>query len=111
MKVFYTDHFVLPLPDGHRFPMQKYSLLREAVQSFAPHALEEAPAATDEQLFNRLFPPDKKGRRKFGRGMAGRLKKLGIHKENPEDLTPAERSRLVRLDIDPETITWRRVVS
>lgn len=50
MKVFYTDHFVLPLPDGHRFPMQKYSLLREAVQSFAPHALEEAPAATDDQL-------------------------------------------------------------
>lgn len=28
MKIFYTDHFVLSLPDGHRFPMQKYSLLR-----------------------------------------------------------------------------------
>ena len=50
MKVFYTDHFVLPLPDGHRFPMQKYSLLREAVQTYAPHSLEEAPTAQDEQL-------------------------------------------------------------
>ncbi len=50
MKVFYTDHFVLPLPDGHRFPMQKYSLLREAVQTFAPSSLDEAPAATDDQL-------------------------------------------------------------
>ena len=50
MKVFYTDHFVLPLPDGHRFPMQKYSLLREAVQAYAPHSLEEAPAAQDDQL-------------------------------------------------------------
>ena len=50
MKVFYTDHFVLPLPDGHRFPMQKYSLLREAVQTYAPHSLEEAPAAQDDEL-------------------------------------------------------------
>lgn len=50
MKVFYTDHFVLPLPDGHRFPMQKYSLLREAVQTYAPHSLEEAPAAKDDEL-------------------------------------------------------------
>lgn len=50
MKVFYTDHFVLPLPDGHRFPMQKYSQLREAVQTYAPHSLEEAPAACDDEL-------------------------------------------------------------
>lgn len=50
MKVFYTDHFVLPLPDGHRFPMQKYSLLREAVQTYAPQSLEEAPAAQDDEL-------------------------------------------------------------
>jgi acetoin utilization deacetylase AcuC-like enzyme len=47
---FYTDHFVLPLPEGHRFPMQKYSLLREAVQAFAPYSLREAPAARDDQL-------------------------------------------------------------
>ena len=31
MKVFYSDHFVLPLPEGHRFPMAKYSMLRERV--------------------------------------------------------------------------------
>ena len=50
MKIFYTDHFVLPLPDGHRFPMQKYSLLREAVQTYAPNSLEEAPASHDDEL-------------------------------------------------------------
>lgn len=33
MKVFYSDHFVLPLPEGHRFPMVKYSMLRERVAS------------------------------------------------------------------------------
>jgi acetoin utilization deacetylase AcuC-like enzyme len=31
LKVFYSDHFVLPLPAGHRFPMVKYSMLRERV--------------------------------------------------------------------------------
>jgi acetoin utilization deacetylase AcuC-like enzyme len=31
LKIFYSDHFVLPLPDGHRFPMVKYSMLREKV--------------------------------------------------------------------------------
>jgi acetoin utilization deacetylase AcuC-like enzyme len=29
MKVFYSDTFVLPLPETHRFPMAKYRLLRE----------------------------------------------------------------------------------
>ncbi len=47
---YYTDHFVLPLPDGHRFPMKKYAMLREAVQTLAPCSLHEAPAASDDQL-------------------------------------------------------------
>jgi acetoin utilization deacetylase AcuC-like enzyme len=50
ISCFYTDHFVLPLPDGHRFPMRKYALLREAVQAFAPYSLHEAPAARDDEL-------------------------------------------------------------
>lgn len=66
--------------------------------------------ATDEQLFERLFPKDKKGKRHFAVGMLGRLKKLGINKTDPDEMTPEERSRFCRLDIDPDTITWRRVV-
>jgi acetoin utilization deacetylase AcuC-like enzyme len=31
MRAFYCDHFVLPLPPEHRFPMAKYRLLRERV--------------------------------------------------------------------------------
>ncbi len=31
VRAFYCDHFVLPLPEGHRFPMAKYRLLRERV--------------------------------------------------------------------------------
>ena len=42
--------------------------------------------------------------------MIKRLQKLGIDKTDPNDLTEEEISRFVRLDIDPETLTWRRVV-
>jgi len=65
---------------------------------------------SDESLFNRLCPPAKDGSRKFSPVMLRRLKKLGIDKTDPNELTEEERSRFVRLDIDPETITWRRVV-
>ncbi len=65
---------------------------------------------TDEKLFDRLCPPDKQGNRKFSPTMLRRLEKLGIDKTNPNDLTPEERSEFVRLDIDPDSITWRRVV-
>jgi len=50
LKAFYTDHFVLPLPEGHRFPMEKYSRLRDLVSSLDQIELEEAPPATDTQI-------------------------------------------------------------
>jgi acetoin utilization deacetylase AcuC-like enzyme len=53
MKAFYADHFVLPLPEGHRFPMRKYSMLRQRVLDegiIAPHDLLVPDAATDEQI-------------------------------------------------------------
>jgi formyltetrahydrofolate synthetase len=64
----------------------------------------------DEKLFNALCPPDKKGQRSFSPSMLRRLKKLGITKTDPNKLTPEERSRFSRLDIDPDSITWRRCV-
>ncbi len=50
MDAFYADHFVLPLPEGHRFPMSKYRLLRDGVAGAPGLNLLEAPAATDTQL-------------------------------------------------------------
>ena len=64
----------------------------------------------DEKLFNALCPVNKKGERHFSPTMLRRMKKLGIHKTNPNDLTPEERSLFARLDIDEATITWRRVI-
>jgi formyltetrahydrofolate synthetase len=67
-------------------------------------------SATDEQMFERLCPPSKEGTRKFSPVMLRRLRKLGIIKTDPNELTPEERSRFARLDIDPDSITWRRVL-
>jgi acetoin utilization deacetylase AcuC-like enzyme len=51
VRAYHSDHFVLPLPTGHRFPMGKYRLLREAVRERCPDIrLEEAPAASEGEL-------------------------------------------------------------
>ncbi|RFN44364.1 formate-tetrahydrofolate ligase [Fusarium flagelliforme] len=63
----------------------------------------------DGPLYKRLVPA-KNGERKFAPVMLRRLKKLGIEKTNPDELTEDEIHRFARLDIDPETITWRRVL-
>jgi acetoin utilization deacetylase AcuC-like enzyme len=60
MKVFYSDHFVLPLPEGHRFPMVKYSLLRERVARdgiCGQGELRTPRAVTDEEIL-RAHAPD-----------------------------------------------------
>jgi acetoin utilization deacetylase AcuC-like enzyme len=44
-RLFYTDHHVLPLPPGHRFPIEKYRILRELLARDGSFVLEEAPLA------------------------------------------------------------------
>jgi acetoin utilization deacetylase AcuC-like enzyme len=55
MNVFYTDQFVLPLPEGHRFPMQKYALLRERVVAEGIVAIDDlaVPEAADDATLGR----------------------------------------------------------
>jgi acetoin utilization deacetylase AcuC-like enzyme len=53
VRAFYSDHFVLPLPEGHKFPMAKYAGLRERILADAivdPEDLHEAPAASWDDL-------------------------------------------------------------
>ena len=53
MQLFYTDVFVLPLPAGHRFPMEKYARLRASLLAsgeFAEADFQLPAAATDEEL-------------------------------------------------------------
>ncbi|MDP4669864.1 MAG: histone deacetylase, partial [Burkholderiaceae bacterium] len=50
VKAFSTDLFVLPLPPNHRFPMEKYRLLRQHLEGNERIALCEPAAATDGEL-------------------------------------------------------------
>ena len=82
------------------------NLLAAAIDARMFHESEQ----DDEKLFNALCPADKQGRRFFPPSMLKRLQKLGIDKSDPNELTPQERSRFARLDIDPASLTWRRVL-
>ncbi|MEW6716485.1 MAG: formate--tetrahydrofolate ligase [Chloroflexota bacterium] len=82
------------------------NLLAAAIDTRMYHESRQS----DEALFRRLCPPAKDGSREFAPSMLKRLKKLGIKKTGPNDLTEEEIHRFVRLDIDPQTVTWRRVV-
>ncbi|KAM6961127.1 C-1-tetrahydrofolate synthase, cytoplasmic [Aplochiton taeniatus] len=64
---------------------------------------------TDKALYNRLVPVSG-GERKFSPIQINRLKRLGIEKTDPNALTEEEINRFARLDMDPATITWQRVL-
>ena len=83
------------------------NLLAAAIDTRCFH---EQQTPDDAALFDRLCPPGKDGSRRFSPVMLRRMKKLGIDKTNPAELTPLEQSRFARLDIDPDSITWRRVL-
>ena len=83
------------------------NLLAAAIDARIFH---EAQQPDNDKLFNALCPADKQGKRRFSLSMLHRLKKLGIDKTDPSELTAEERARFARLDIDPAAITWRRVV-
>jgi acetoin utilization deacetylase AcuC-like enzyme len=50
LKIYYCDHHEIPLPDGHKFPMSKYRLLREALAAEPGITLEPAPVADLETI-------------------------------------------------------------
>ncbi|KAH8294084.1 hypothetical protein KR054_008175, partial [Drosophila jambulina] len=63
----------------------------------------------DQALYERLVPRVK-GVRKFSAIQLRRLQKLGINKTDPDSLSAEEYGSFARLDIDPDTIMWERVV-
>ena len=83
------------------------NLLAAAIDTRMFH---EDSTADDAVLFDRLAPAAKDGSRKFSAIMLRRVKKLGINKTDPNEFTLEEKRQFARLDIDPDTITWKRVV-
>lgn len=59
---------------------------------------------SDEALFRRLTA------KPLSPAMLKRLRKLRIDKSEPSELSEEERRRFARLDIDPDTVSWRRVL-
>jgi acetoin utilization deacetylase AcuC-like enzyme len=49
-RLYYCDHYEIPLPAGHRFPMRKYGLLREELERTGVFTLQPAPLATRADL-------------------------------------------------------------
>ena len=99
------DEFNLHLTGDIHAVTAANNLLAAAIDARMFHESTQS----DEALFARLCPA-KKGIRTFSPVMLGRLSRLGIDKTNPDDLDSEERKRFVRLDIDPDTITWQRVI-
>ena len=63
----------------------------------------------DEALFNRVVPL-KKGKRVLSNSMRMRLEKLGLGGKPIEEFTQEDMARAARLNIDKDTVTWRRVL-
>ena len=61
-------------------------------------------------LSQRHWTERSQGVREFATVMKTRLEKLGIRTESPDEMTEDERRRFSRLDIDPSTISWNRVL-
>ena len=82
------------------------NLLAAAVDARAFHESRQS----DKSFYKRLVPKKKDGTRYFTESMLRRLEKLGISKTNPDTLTSEEISKFAKLNIDPDTITVKRVV-
>ncbi|KAL5137868.1 Formate--tetrahydrofolate ligase [Glycine soja] len=105
-QVIPMDEFNLHLTGDIHAITAANNLLAAAIDTRIFHESTQS----DKALFNRLCPPNKEGKRSFSDVMFRRLTKLGISKTNPDDLTPEEVNKFARLDIDPNSITWRRVM-
>jgi acetoin utilization deacetylase AcuC-like enzyme len=91
VKLFYCDEFVLPLPPGHRFPMEKYRLLRERLSASGEFSATDfcvPPAATFEEL-TRAHAPDYVLRVEQGALNAAEIRAIGF----PWSPLMVERSR------------------
>ncbi len=89
VQAFHSDHFVLPLPEGHRFPMAKYRMLRDRVAAELPGVdLVEALAASDDELL-RVHTKQYVGEVTEGRLSTAQQREIGF----PWSMAMVERSR------------------
>lgn len=56
-SLYFCDHYEIPLPDGHKFPMSKYRLTRNLLRADGYFSFECAPLA-DRALVERAHAPE-----------------------------------------------------
>ncbi|KAL6942163.1 C-1-tetrahydrofolate synthase, mitochondrial [Hanseniaspora vineae] len=105
-QVIPMDEFNMHLTGDIHAISAATNLLAAAIDTRMFH---ESTQKKDSVFYKRLVPV-KKGTRTFTKSMLRRLAKLGINKTNPDDLTPEEINKFARLNINPDTITIKRVV-
>lgn len=91
MKLYYADHFVLPLPAGHRFPMEKYARLRARLFDCGRFATDDfrVPAAASDVEILRAHDPAYLARVAGGTLDAAEMRRIGF----PWSPAMVERSR------------------
>ncbi|MBE0686655.1 MAG: formate--tetrahydrofolate ligase, partial [Anaerolineaceae bacterium] len=105
-QVIPMDEFNLHLTGDIHAITAANNLLAAAIDARMFHESTQS----DQRLFENLFPKDKQGKRHFSVGMQHRKRKLGIETDDPDQMTEDQKSKFVRLDIDPDSITWKRVI-
>lgn len=105
-QVIPMDEFNMHLTGDIHAISAAQNLLCAAVDTRVFH---EATLKSVSGFYKRLVPV-KGGKRTFTRQMLARLRKLGIDKTNPDELNDDEIRRFAVLDIDPESISIKRVV-
>ncbi len=89
MRIFYSDHFPLPLPEGHRFPMQKYRRLRRRVEEWGRAVQLLRPSAASDREILRAHDPGYLERVAGGRLNPPEVRRIGF----PWSPQMVERSR------------------
>jgi acetoin utilization deacetylase AcuC-like enzyme len=81
MRLYPCDKYSLPLPEGHRFPVQKYEMLRQRLELDAakgvPFVFIEPHAANDEEL-RRVHCPEYLGRVFRGTLSRAEIQRIGF---------------------------------
>lgn len=80
LPLYYSDVFEFPLPEGHRFPLRKYAMLRKAIEQgeFSERVLLQIPDPADDLQLLRVHSTEYLERVKAGSLEPGDIRRIGF---------------------------------
>jgi acetoin utilization deacetylase AcuC-like enzyme len=93
MQIFHTDQFPFPLPSGHRFPLEKYAMLRKRILTadFCKSPCLATPRAVTAEEILRVHEPEYARRMQIGAATQKEMRRIGLP-WSPELIERAKRS-------------------